>query len=252
MGKHLKLFNLNNEYTSFLEGDEFITPNVSYVVENDIVYYNPYVESDSSYKMVSLGLPSGLKWADRNIGADSPEDSGLIFQWGDTVGYAVEQVGVDKIFTMENYKYYDINTGKITKYNKYNSVLEPSDDAATVNMGSNWRMPTNAEFEELINNTTATLIDINGNEVDSTTYENLKGVKFTGSNGNSIFIPAQGAALKDKHNSVYTACYLWSSELYTSDSNNETSNVFKALYNKNISLSYFNRHLGISVRGVCN
>lgn len=44
MGKHLKLFNLNNEYTSFLEGDEFVTPNVSYVIENDIVYYNPLIE----------------------------------------------------------------------------------------------------------------------------------------------------------------------------------------------------------------
>ena len=45
MGKHLKLFNLNNEYTSFLESDEFTTPNVSYVIENDIVHYNPLIKS---------------------------------------------------------------------------------------------------------------------------------------------------------------------------------------------------------------
>lgn len=45
------------------------------------------------YKTIDLGLPSSLLWVDRNIGASSPEESGLYFHWGDTQGYTAEQVG---------------------------------------------------------------------------------------------------------------------------------------------------------------
>lgn len=88
--KHLKLFSTDSEYQRFAE-EEMILPNVSYVEDIDVVYYNPY-STEPSYVMVDLGLPSGLLWADRNIGASSPEDAGLYFQWGDTVGYTAEQV----------------------------------------------------------------------------------------------------------------------------------------------------------------
>lgn len=51
------------------------------------------MQQNNSYKAIDLGLPSGILWADRNIGAATPEDSGLYFQWGDTQGYTAEQVG---------------------------------------------------------------------------------------------------------------------------------------------------------------
>lgn len=153
------------------------------------------------YVMVDLGLPSGLKWADRNIGASSPEDTGLYFQWGDTIGYTANQLGRDKVFDWKSY--FDTTDGGDT-FNKYNdggylTVLESIDDAATVNMGSQYRMPTKEEIKELINNTIQTFINLDGDEYSKYEAQNgdiergkLKGVRFTGSNGNSIFIPAAG------------------------------------------------------------
>lgn len=158
--------------------------------------------------MVDLGLPSGLKWADRNIGASSPEESGLYFQWGDTVGYTKEQVEAgEKIFDF--YSYFDSINGSSERFEKYYcdedgytgpSILESADDAATVNMGSEYRMPTKADFKELIDNSTIIYIDLQGNEFTqdevksgSISENNLKGIKFIGPNGNSIFITAAGS-----------------------------------------------------------
>ena len=89
----------------------------------------------SAYQMVDLGL--SVKWADRNVGATSPEDAGLYFQWGDTVGYTADQVGKDKVFSLDTY--FDTTDGGNT-YNKYSNeggltTLESEDDAATIHMG---------------------------------------------------------------------------------------------------------------------
>lgn len=239
--------------------------------------------SNCTYNMVDLELPSGLKWADRNVGASSPEDFGSYFQWGDTnaytydgvgevtaaelveilnpllspelgeeltadnVGMVLEQMGMTgtdltptgilgvlgKFFNWDSYKEVDVFTGweeyengrYPTGFKKYNNnggltVLESVDDAATVHMGSNYRMPTSAEIQELISGTTQSFIDIDGNEYskeqaqnDAISERNLKGVKFTGSNDNSIFIPAAGFCdgtllIGTNYNSA-----LWSSSL---------------------------------------
>ena len=202
--KHLKLFNDNASYEAYMEGDGVILPNVSYIKDGE-VYYNP--EPVISYVAVDLGLPSGTLWADRNIGATSPEDDGLYFAWGETVGYTAKQVtNGEKTFSSDWSDYFDTTDGGST-FNKYTpgklSVLEASDDAATVNMGSDWRIPTYDEISELMsefkNNTTLTFIDLQGNEFSQEEAKNgaignvnLKGVRFTGPNGNSIFVPASG------------------------------------------------------------
>ena len=200
MSKYLELFKGSfndsiNEKTK-LENKPYIGYSLT---EGKVVYTVVPKEPTSVYQMVDLGLPSGLKWADRNVGAASPEDNGLYFQWGDTVGYTADQVGKDKVFDWENYKF-----GTDSNLIKYNStdgltVLESIDDAATVHMGSQYRMPTEDETQELVNNTTQTFIDLDGNEYSieqaqngTIEYGKLKGVRFTGSNGNSIFIPATG------------------------------------------------------------
>lgn len=155
----------------------------------------------SAYQMVDLGL--SVKWADRNVGASSPEDAGLYFQWGDTVGYTADQVGKDKVFSLDTY--FDTTDGGNT-YNKYSNeggltTLESEDDAATIHMGVQYRTPTIVEIQELIANTQPTFIDMQGNEFtreetfgDNTIAEgNFKGIRFTSKiNGNSIFIPAAG------------------------------------------------------------
>ena len=80
--KYLKYFEEASEYEAYKNGSDYVTPNVSYVVETKGINYEPYVEPQSLYNMVDLGLPSGLLWADRNIGANNPEDTGLYFAWG--------------------------------------------------------------------------------------------------------------------------------------------------------------------------
>lgn len=216
--KYLKYFKTESEYNTFVQSEDFILPNVSYAVDADSVFYH-IVKAETgdykiflsekknisglTYKTVDLGLPSGLLWADRNVGAASSEDAGLYFAWGDTVGYTSEQViNGEKAFSEDWSNYFDTTDGGDT-FNKYAedklTVLEASDDAASVNMGSDWRMPTQAEMQELIDNTTLTFIDLQGNEfsqseadADAIAQNNFKGIRFTGTNGNSIFIPASG------------------------------------------------------------
>ena len=209
-----------------------------------------------TYNAVDLGLPSGLKWADRNVGAASPENAGLYFAWGETVGYTPEQVEAgEKTFAWSNY--FDTTDGGST-FNKYNNeggltVLEAVDDAATVNMGSDWRMPTYADLTELKDNTTDIFIDLDGNEFtqsNSISNGNLKGVKFTGLNGNSIFIPAAGYC--DDILLYYMSCFgsLWSSSLLSSLSSHSYSLDFS--YDGYLNTNGIYRYYGRSVRGVCN
>lgn len=255
--KHLKLFLNDIDYQNYVKSDDCIRPNVSYAEDTDTVYYNPYAESVSSYKMVDLGLPSGLKWADRNVGAASPEDSGLYFAWGETVGYTAEQIEAgEKLFNRSNY--FDASGYTFTKYDKKKlTVLEAIDDAATVNMSSNWRMPTIDELNELYENATATFIDINGNEFSQSDAKNgsilvgnLKGVKLTGSNSNSIFIPAAGN-YNEFNDLVYmgSTAYSWSSSLSIMD-----SYAYSLLYQYDGSSGWGSceRYHGRPVRGVCN
>ena len=258
MGKYLKLFNEDAEYQQFKESEEYILPNVSFVESDNVVYYNPYVEATLSYTAVDLGLPSGLLWADRNVGANSTEDAGLYFAWGETVGYTAEQVEAgEKKFASDFSDYFDTTNGGST-FNKYNyegglTVLEVADDAATVNMGSSWRMPTYADLTELKDNTTATFIDMDGNEFrqsNSISNGNLKGVKFTGLNGNSIFIPAAGYCVDTLL--YYMSCFgsLLSSSLSSSRSSHSYSLDFT--YDGYLNTNGTYRYYGRSVRGVCN
>lgn len=91
---------------------------------------------------VDLGLPSGLLWATCNVGASSPEQAGLYFAWGETTGYTAEQVARgERLFFQGTYG---------ARYIEDNLTLEQ--DAAHVNLGGDWRMPTKAEFQELIDN----------------------------------------------------------------------------------------------------
>ena len=167
------------------------------------------------YEMVDLGL--SVKWANKNVGASSPEDAGLYFQWGDTIGYTTDQVGKDKVFDKHSYPKY-LNT----KYNSNNGLklLESIDDAATVYMGSKYRMPTIEEVNELVNNTTQIFIDLDGNEYSKEQAQNrviepgkLKGVRFTGSNSNSIFISATGYCGESLLFGIGMFGELWSSNL---------------------------------------
>lgn len=121
---------------------------------------------------VDLGLPSGVKWADRNVGAKSPEEPGLFFSWGNVEGV---EIGKACDFSEEAYAE--------TEGAKLKGNLDAAHDAATVNLGAPWRMPTDEEFQELYDNC----------DLEWTKENGYYGVRFTSKiNGNSIFLHSSG------------------------------------------------------------
>ena len=225
----------------------------------------------ASLETVDLGLPSKLKWAKCNIGANSEEESGLYFQWGDTQGYTAEQVGNReglKAFNYWNdYKFsIDGSDSNFSKYNRSDSktVLDPEDDAAHVNMGGNWRMPTFDEYKELCFNTDIYLVPTEGEEIQGTAQGQggsvtikwasqikgtLKGVKFykKGDKQTYMFVPAAGDALEGSMQVVGQVGVLWSSSLGSSDVQCAWYFDFHAFGG---IVSNDGRYYGLPVRGV--
>ena len=167
--------------------------------ENDVIVRG-------GYEYVDLGLPSGLKWAKCNIGAEKETDYGYYFQWGDTV----DKSNAD--CTLESYKYYDGTINKITKYTSTDGkiTLEPEDDATTQIMGGKWRMPTQTECQELLDYT-------NYEKVLNYGDSGVNGWKFTSKTDTSkyIFIPASGYRSGSSFKYQPNVGYLWSSSLTT-------------------------------------
>ena len=155
----------------------------------------------NGHECVDLGLPSGTLWATCNVGATTPEGYGNYYAWGETSA-------------KETYNwstYFDTNDGGST-FTKYKNeggktVLDPEDDAAHVNWGGNWRMPTEAEWQELLDNCTWT----------STTQNGIKGNKVTsnkaGYTDKFIFLPTAGRHDGGGLNDVGSFGYYWSSSL---------------------------------------
>ncbi|MGM9818693.1 MAG: hypothetical protein ACI30B_06915 [Paludibacteraceae bacterium] len=161
---------------------------------------------EQGYEWVDLGL--SVKWATCNVGATAPEGYGDYFAWG--------EIEPKTTYDWSTYKYgsdYDELTKYCTDsdYGKdgfadYKTILDPEDDAAAVNWGGAWRMPTEAEWEELRTKCTWTW----------TTHNGMKGYMVKSNiNGNSIFLPAAGYRYDvDLRNSGYYGFY-WSSSLNT-------------------------------------
>ena len=184
---------------------------------------------------VDLGLPSGLKWAAGNIGAKNPEDYGLYFAWGETTGYTAEQVtsGVRE-FSSSVY-----NAGSAASIS---TNLSPNDgnDAARANLGENWRMPTQAECNELIDNCTSTWTDdYNGTGV--------AGRLFTSKvNGNSVFFPAAGYC--DDSSVNYRGSY---GDYWSASWDSSSLAWYLSFLSGSANLDVEIRCCGQSVRGVC-
>lgn len=145
----------------------------------------PISGTHEGHDYVDLGLPSGLKWATCNIGASSPEEYGNFFAWA--------EVKPKQEYTWKTYRHavynrhygghYDITKYKAMEYTDYSKKqISKGDDAAHVNWGGNWRMPTISDYSELQKNC----------DFEWTTLSGVKGLKITGPNGYSIFLPAAG------------------------------------------------------------
>ena len=175
---------------------------------------------------VDLGLPSGLLWADRNVGADAPEGFGLYFSWGNTEGHE-EGSGYD--FSDANY---NASPGK-----QISGDIALSQDAANAYWGGDCRMPTRLEFQELYDNCDSAWVTENG----------VAGRRFTSkTNGNSIFFPAAGNYNGTSLRSRGSYGYYWSASRFSG------SNGYYLYFNSGgvTPQDYIDRRYGFSVRAV--
>ena len=141
----------------------------------------------NGYEYVDLGL--SVKWATCNVGANSPTEYGNYYAWGET--------NTKDEYTVENSTTYGRKIGNIDGDSFY--------DAAHANWGGTWRLPTEKEFDELINNC----------ESEWTTQLGVKGRKFTSEkNGKSVFFPAAGWREQSSLNSVGEEGVYWTSSHY--------------------------------------
>ncbi len=177
---------------------------------------------------VDLGLPSGVKWADRNVGAKSPEEPGLFFSWGN-----VEGVEIGKAYDFSEEAYAE------TEGAKMGGDLDAAHDAATVNLGEPWRMPTDEEFQELYDNC----------DWEWTTENGYYGVRFTSRiNGKSIFFAASGYGNGSSWNYRGSNGYYWSSSFNSSRYARYLNFFSGGVYPQNNG----NRYYGFAVRAVQN
>lgn len=210
--------------------------NCQVTIEKNIVLYAQWKKNTGTkngYEWVDLGL--SVKWATMNIGASKPEENGLYFAWG--------EVEPKDYYSWGTYKYCSGSEYTITKYctdsywgnvdNK--TILDPSDDAATVNWGGDWRMPTKEEINELLTKCTFTKT---GNYIDSP-------IKIIGKNGNSIILPLSGSYSEDYLSLGQGHGLYWSSSGYNSSGSHISINVDK------LSLYSISRYVGLPIRPVC-
>lgn len=205
----------------------------------DVTELIDFILQPKDHEWVDLGLPSGTLWATMNVGADTPADYGDYFAWGETAP--------KDVYSWGTYKWSNGQYNTLTKYctnSEYGLVdnkteLEPEDDAAYVNWGSSWRMPTKEQQDELRNYCSH----------QWTMYMGVNGTLLTGPNGNNLFLPAAGGR-------YYLNPYLensyglyWSRTLYSSI----PSCVYRLyFYSDGVYWEYYGHYRpdGMSVRAV--
>ena len=157
------------------------------------------------HEYVDLGLTSGTLWATTNVGASAPEDVGDYFSWGETAP--------KYNYDWNTYKWCNGSVYTLIKYctdSIYGCLgmvdgkteLEPADDAAWVNWGSSWRMPSAEQINELCEECTW----------QETTMNGVNGQLATGPNGNTIFLPKTGIRYRSAHHDTDIG-YYWSRTL---------------------------------------
>ena len=219
-------------FTSWKVNGNVVSSNAVYtftVTSDRTLVANFYYVGGDDHTCVDLGLPSGTLWATCNVGADSPEEFGDYFAWGETQP--------KDTCDWDTYQFY--NGNNLTKYTGDDGLvtLLPEDDAATANWGPNWRMPTRMECQELLAYTTVTW----------TTQNGVEGKLFTAQNGNSIFLPATGFLSGGSIYYIGSGGYCWSSSLYMDD----PSFVWTILFGVDYYMVYcYGRAYGRSVRPV--
>lgn len=189
--------------TFVILGTKYTWTNASAISLESGKTYNLPISADrpdyyNGHEYVDLGL--SVRWATCNVGADNPWDYGDYFAWGETT--PKDDYTTDAYFDTNDFG----NT--FTKYTiDKKTVLDAENDAATANWGAAWRMPTDAEWKEFLDNCTSVW----------TTQNGVNGRLFTSTkNSATIFLPATGYRAYTFLNYAGSSSYYWSSSLYTS------------------------------------
>ena len=193
------------------------------------VNFTTILDPANGREYVDLGL--SVKWATCNIGASSPEEYGYYFAWGETSTKAE--------YTEENCPTYGLSYSELQSqgYIDGEGNLTAQYDAAAANWGGNWRMPTEAEMQELRDNCTW----------NWTTQNGVKGYKVTGPNGNSIFLPAAGFRYGSSLYDAGSDGFYWSSTPYD---NYDDSAYFLGFGSSGHHVGYDFHSFGRSVRPI--
>jgi len=236
-------------YNYILNGDETYVSTCDvngdgYINSVDVTYvYNVILGygNEDEHESVDLGLPSGTLWATMNVGASAPEEFGDYYAWGETEGKSN--------YGWDTYKWCNGNWNKLTKYCTNGTYgyegfvdgkteLDPEDDAATVNWGSGWCMPTKEQQDELRDECTWVWTTSNG----------VKGQLLTSKhNGATLFLPAAGYRFSGELYSTGTLGYYWSRTLYGTRQYNAYYSFFHSNGTDN---TYGDRYDGFCVRAV--
>lgn len=171
---------------------------------------------------VDLGLASGLLWAKCNMGTTDPTKLGDYYAWA--------EISTKKKYSAETYKHYKWADYKLKRIKKYNAedvktVIDPDDDAARVNLGVGYRIPTQEDWEELLDECNWQAVTITLPEImDPSQTKTIARWKVTGPSGNSIILPmtggfefAGGYSHNDKNNTYYTTANLSPAEKLPDD-----------------------------------
>ena len=199
------------------EGGQSVVPLHAFVLSED------YLQQE----YVDLGLPSGTLWATRNLGASSPMDFGSYFAWGETEPKTS--------FDQSNYTC----TGYNAQDNKL--VLDPKDDAAWVNWGPSWRMPSLEQIKELDQNCSSQWTQIN----------NIHGYLITGTNGNFMFLPAAGYGTGPSVDNGGSEGNYWTRTLRYNMEYDDWSKAYSLVFSSSYQhTNILGRELGANVRAV--
>ena len=225
---YVRAYAKNDVGTAYGEEVSFTTKEQSSIPSNG---------TENGHEYVDLGL--SVKWATCNVGASYPEDYGDYFAWGETT--------TKSTYNWSTYKHCNNSKYVLKKYNTFGdygvvdnkTILELSDDAAHVNMGGEWRMPTETEWAELREQCTWTW----------STQDGINGYKVISNiNGNSIFFPTAGCS---NNIDVGIAGYYWSIKLYTTYYQTYNAYYYHLSSSQSAGVNHDERYKGMSIRAIC-
>ena len=201
MGKYVHKFYSWEDFYEAYDGSGYTEPWLSCVEgESPSTAFNKF-DPYNGHEYVNLGLPSRTVWATMNIGANSPEEAGYYYSWGETQ-------------TKSTYSWSTYKFGTASPFTKYDTdgktELEYEDDIAAISMGGFWHMPAVEQLEELVEETNHEVTVLNG----------VSGITFSSKSNPSasIFVPYAGQRSGSRLYGFGTGFNLLSSSLVKTDS----------------------------------